>query len=100
MRLTGTCFKCHRRPKRQHACALCDLVIKVCNYHIERGFGEIQQHVISEHPAEYRAARAASEAPRAIAPQAFTPVAPTVKLAPAVQVGHRNPSPHRSSGSR
>lgn len=64
---TARCFRetCHRRGKVTHACAICELKLRACNFHRDVCFSALQQHVIAEHPAEYRAARDAEMHARA-----------------------------------
>lgn len=58
-KVKGRCFKetCQRRAKIEFACRMCELVIKSCDFHRERAMGQLKEHVITDHPAEYRAAK-------------------------------------------
>ena len=69
-RADAPCFKqtCARRGKVKHECTICGHVLRACNFHKDVCFSALQQHVIAEHPAEYRAAKDA-QALRAIRPE-------------------------------
>lgn len=72
-KVTGNCFRgtCTRKAKIEQACRLCDeATIRSCQFHRDRAAGELRDHVIRNHPVEFRAAqRAASAADNASAVQ-------------------------------
>jgi hypothetical protein len=57
--------RCQRRAKVELACRLCNRVtLKACNFHRDRLYGELQEHVRIEHPEEYRDAMAIARGER------------------------------------
>jgi hypothetical protein len=57
--------RCQRRAKVELACRLCSRVnLKACNFHRDRLYGELQEHVRIEHPEEYRDAMAIARGER------------------------------------
>jgi hypothetical protein len=56
---SSTSGRCQRRAKVKLECQICGKVaILACNFHRERLFTQLQDHIRVDHPDEYRAAMA------------------------------------------
>lgn len=53
-RHAGQWKRCHRRAQVELECVVCGDKILGCQYHRERLYGELQQHILRDHPEEYQ----------------------------------------------
>ncbi len=58
-KVTGRCFRatCERKAKILYDCRLCGHAVKACQFHRDRAMTTLRDHVMTQHPAEFSAAR-------------------------------------------